>query len=232
MAVNLTTTWSDDWDIEDWAEANQLPLGGESSSIELIWCDLETTGLSKKGEDRTMEVGLVTTDKYGRVMDAFQRYVFDAARWHHSLTAMTEYVKKMHGETGLMQDYYAYMDALDPANPSMSPDSVTEDAIGWLADQGINVSDADYQLPMAGSTVDFDRRLLLQDLPNLEAAFHYRSINVSTTKLQCKMLNPTVFSKMEDARTIKGLPQHRVLNDIGASIREYRFYIDNFLWVA
>ena len=57
-------------------------------------------------------------------------------------------------------------------------------------------------------------------MPRLSALFHYRLLDVSSIKLifQHHLRAPYVYPPSE---------RHRVMDDIDASIREYRYYLEH-----
>lgn len=75
------------------------------------------------------------------------------------------------------------------------------------------------QVPLAGSTVSFDRRWLKQHMPALEGLFSYRSIDVSTITELAKRFAPAVYA----ARPKAGAA-HRALTDVRESINYLRYY--------
>jgi oligoribonuclease len=77
--------------------------------------------------------------------------------------------------------------------------------------------------PMCGNSICQDRRFLARLMPELEAYFHYRNLDVSTIKELARRWAPDVFKAME-----KNTP-HVALDDIRESIRELRYYRQHFI---
>ena len=73
------------------------------------------------------------------------------------------------------------------------------------------------QAPLCGNSIWQDRRFLITYMPDLEAFFHYRNVDVSTIKELVKRWYPSlpVFEKKKD---------HRALSDIIESIQELKYY--------
>ncbi len=80
--------------------------------------------------------------------------------------------------------------------------------------------------PMCGNSICQDRRFLARHMPELEAYFHYRNLDVSSLKELAKRWNPEVLNSFKK----KGV--HEALEDIRESIAELRHYRDNFLTLA
>ena len=77
--------------------------------------------------------------------------------------------------------------------------------------------------PMCGNSICQDRRFMAKHMPQLEAYFHYRNLDVSTLKELCKRWNPGMSKKF-----IKKT-KHTALSDILESIDELRFYREHFI---
>ena len=72
--------------------------------------------------------------------------------------------------------------------------------------------------PMCGNSICQDRRFLARLMPELEAYFHYRNLDVSTLKILAQRWAPAVASGFSKESS------HRALEDIRDSIAELRFY--------
>ena len=77
--------------------------------------------------------------------------------------------------------------------------------------------------PMCGNSVHQDRRFMQKYMPQLEAYFHYRNLDVSTLKELAKRWHPEV------AKGVVKKGAHQALADIEESIEEMRYYRDHFL---
>ena len=77
--------------------------------------------------------------------------------------------------------------------------------------------------PMCGNSVHQDRRFMQKYMPQLEAYFHYRNLDVSTLKELAKRWQPEV------AKGVVKKGAHQALADIEESIEEMRYYRDHFL---
>ncbi|MEY3650986.1 MAG: hypothetical protein RLZZ351_351 [Pseudomonadota bacterium] len=77
--------------------------------------------------------------------------------------------------------------------------------------------------PMCGNSICQDRRFMVRGMPELEAFFHYRNLDVSTLKELCKRWKP------ELAAGFKKHQMHTALADIIESIEELRYYREHFI---
>ncbi|MEY4977895.1 MAG: hypothetical protein RLZZ352_165 [Pseudomonadota bacterium] len=77
--------------------------------------------------------------------------------------------------------------------------------------------------PMCGNTISQDRRFLVKYMPQLEAFFHYRCLDVSTLKELAKRWNPAVYS------AFKKHQKHTALADVHESIDELEHYRQHLL---
>ena len=77
--------------------------------------------------------------------------------------------------------------------------------------------------PMCGNSICQDRRFLANYMPQLEAFFHYRNLDVSTLKELARRWKPEIlpgFSKEN---------KHLALDDIRESIAELVYYREHFI---
>ena len=76
--------------------------------------------------------------------------------------------------------------------------------------------------PMCGNSICQDRRFLARHMPELEAFFHYRNLDVSTIKELAKRWKP------EAMNGFKKKGAHEALADIRESIDELKHYRAHF----
>jgi oligoribonuclease len=167
----------------------------------LIWIDMEMTGL-QPDSDRIIEMALLVTDAQlsliaeGPVMAIHQP---DAV-----LDAMDSWNKGTHAKTGLVARV---------RGSSLNEAQAERAALEFLAQHvPPNVS------PMCGNSICQDRRFLARWMPQLEAYFHYRNIDVSTLKELVRRWKPDALKGF----TKEG--KHEALADILESIEELKFY--------
>ena len=72
--------------------------------------------------------------------------------------------------------------------------------------------------PMCGNTICQDRRFLARQMPQLEAYFHYRNLDVSTLKELAKRWKPSALEGFKKANA------HTAMADIRESIAELAHY--------
>jgi oligoribonuclease len=77
--------------------------------------------------------------------------------------------------------------------------------------------------PMCGNSICQDRRFLARGMPELEAWFHYRNLDVSTLKELVKRWKP------ELAKGLTKHGKHEALADIYESIEELKYYREHFI---
>jgi oligoribonuclease len=172
----------------------------------LLWIDMEMSGLSPEG-DRVLEVAIVVTDsQLNTVAEAPVKVV------HQSdavLDAMDAWNKSTHRKSGL----------IDRVRASTQDEAQVEaEMIAFLAQYvPENAS------PMCGNSICQDRRFLARHMPKLEAFFHYRNLDVSTLKELAKRWKPGIMGGL----TKHG--KHEALADIYESIEELKYYREKFL---
>lgn len=176
------------------------------SDDHLIWIDLEMTGLDPSN-DRIIEIATIVTDKDLNVLA--EGPVLAIYQSEQVIEAMDEWCTRTHGESGLIQ--------------RMRESQVTEadaeqQTIAFLKnwiDKG--------KSPICGNSICQDRRFLARHMPELEAYFHYRNLDVSTLKELAKRWKPDVLKKLNKKNT------HTALEDIRESIQELALYREHFL---
>ncbi|KKL28030.1 hypothetical protein LCGC14_2379220 [marine sediment metagenome] len=174
----------------------------------LIWIDTETTGIGSNGW--LLEVGcIITDDQLSEV--ARLALVVEPDDPVMAYDYADEFVQNMHTENGLW-------DAI--RNGEGRPKAEVEVRMLNLV---LKYSHGE-SYPMCGSSIGFDRRWLKQHMPALEAAFHYRNIDVSTVKELHRRFSPHGGEPFEKTNV------HRVLSDLEQSIAELHYYLKEMDW--
>jgi oligoribonuclease len=174
----------------------------------LIWIDLEMTGLSPE-RDRIIEIAVVVTD--AMVTTRVEGPVFAIHQSDAVLDAMDAWNKGTHGRSGLIERVKA--STVDEAHASA-------EVIAWLS-QYIGAGKS----PMCGNTICQDRRFLANHMPALEAFFHYRNLDVSTLKELARRWKPSALEGVKKAQA------HTALADVHESIDELLHYRQTLLAV-
>jgi len=167
----------------------------------LIWLDMEMTGLLPDG-DRIIEMALVVTNPQLEVLGESPVWVVHQP--DEVLNAMDSWNKGTHGKSGLVDKVRA---------SRLAEADVERAALGFLAAH-VPASSS----PMCGNSICQDRRFLARWMPQLEAYFHYRNLDVSTLKELVRRWKP---------EAMKGFAKegkHEALADIVESIEELKYY--------
>ena len=168
----------------------------------LVWIDCEMTGLNPEA-DCLVEIAVVITDFNLNVVDEGLDLVIKPRP--DSLAGMGDYVRNMHTESGLINEF----------------------------DNGLELKDAETKVldyikkyiptantaPLAGNTIGTDRMFISRYMPDLDAHLHYRNIDVSTIKELSKRWFPRAYFQAP-----KKEGGHRALADILESVNELRYY--------
>ncbi len=169
----------------------------------LVWMDLEMTGLDPAVHVIVEIATMVTDDDLHIVAEGPDLVVHQPPE---ALGAMDDFVRSMHARSGLTQ--------------AIESSTVT------LADAGAATLEfirshvpEPRTVPLCGNSIATDRRFLARHLPELEAWFHYRSIDVSTVKELCRRWYPEAY----EAAPVKS-GHHRALDDIRESVAELAYY--------
>jgi oligoribonuclease len=170
----------------------------------LIWIDLEMTGLSPE-HNQILEIATVVTDKHLNIIA--NGPVFAIKTDLSVLETMDNWNQSHHKASGL------YKRAL---NSHVSVETAEQMTISFLK-CFINGN----QSPMCGNTISMDRQFLNRYMPKLAAFFHYRQIDVSTFKELIKRWYP-------GALKFEKVSKHLALNDIYDSIDELKYYRQHY----
>lgn len=189
-----------------------------------FFIDTETTGLLPN-LGVILEVGIRIVDADLQLIDEYDTVFWDTERYdtiYAGLIKQAEgggdrYVLDMHEKSGLWTQASSYGQTVNNGG---------QELIDFVMGHGIDPK-VD---PMCGSSVQFDREWLTLHMPSLAALFHYRNVDTSTLKEICRRMNPPVYAKLDEMTSPK--KKHRVMPDLDDTIEEFRFYRDNFLWVA
>ena len=176
------------------------------SAENLIWIDLEMTGLSPEA-DVILEIATIVTDKtlnvlaHGPVIAIHQAEAL--------LAGMDDWNRKQHGGSGLLARVRT------SATGTAAAERATLDFLEAWAAPG--------RSPMCGNSICQDRRFLARLMPSLEKFFHYRNLDVSTLKELAQRWAPHV------AQGVRKSSTHLALDDVLESIAELRHYREHFL---
>lgn len=166
----------------------------------LIWIDMEMTGLDTDS-DYIIEIATVITDEQLNIIEegpVYAIHVDDAV-----LNGMDEWNTTQHTKSGL---------------------------VGRVKDSKYTTAEAERETlefiqkhvpsnssPMCGSSICQDRRFMARLMPELEAYFHYRNLDVSTIKILASRWAPGQPPFEKESK-------HLALSDIRDSIEELKYY--------
>ena len=177
----------------------------QHSKNNLVWIDLEMTGLEPE-KDRIIEIATIVTDE--KLEEQLEGPVLAIHQSAECLTAMDEWNTRQHGESGLVARV---------TNSTIIEKDAEQQTIEFLSEwlpAGAS--------PMCGNSICQDRRFLANYMPNLESFFHYRNLDVSTLKELARRWAPKLPPFQKGGA-------HLALDDIRDSIRELQHYRAHFL---
>jgi len=168
----------------------------------LVWIDCEMTGLNPDTEC-LVEIAAVITDTELNVMDEGIDLVIKPRAG--TIEAMGDYVRKMHTDSGLINEFEAGLEL--------------EDAEAQVLEYIKKYIPTAKTTPLAGNTISTDRLFITKYMPKLDDHLHYRNIDVSTIKELAKRWYPRAYFQAP-----KKDGGHRALADILESIEELKYY--------
>lgn len=164
------------------------------------------TGLEPE-TDRIIEIATIVTD--ANLNTLAEGPVLAVHQSDTLLDSMDEWCTRTHGETGLTQR------VKDSDTSEREAELATIEFLTRWVDKGAS--------PICGNSVGQDRRFLVKYMPELEAYFHYRTLDVSTLKELARRWKPDILPGFKKQNT------HLALDDIRESVAELAYYREHFL---
>ena len=177
-------------------------------NLNLVWLDLEMTGLIPRS-DRIIEIATLVTDPALNILA--EGPVFAIKQPDEVLNAMDEWNQKHHGISGLIDRV---------KNSSIDEQEAERQTLEFLTQYSAKKAS-----PLCGNSICQDRRFMANYMPELEAFFHYRNLDVSTVKELVRRWKPQImegFSKQS---------KHQAMDDIKDSVNELKYYREHFIKV-
>ncbi len=171
------------------------------SATNLVWMDLEMTGLDPK-ICTILEIATLITDKDLSVVA--QGPVLAIRHTQEDLEKMDEWNQKHHSQSGLLEK---------ARNSSISAQEAERLTLDFISQHCKPNSS-----PLCGNTIYQDRRFLIEYMPKLEGFLHYRLVDVSTIKeLVKRWYGPEYQAPAKKQK-------HMAMEDILETIEELKFY--------
>jgi len=172
----------------------------------LLWVDMEMSGLSPES-DHVLELAVVVTDAELNVVA--EGPVIVVHQDDSVLDKMDSWNRSTHARSGLISRVRE--SRVDEA-------AAQRQMLEWVA-RYVPAG----RSPMCGNSICQDRRFMARWMPQLEAFFHYRNLDVSTLKELARRWKPEVF------RSFEKKSRHEALADIYESIAELKHYRAHWL---
>jgi oligoribonuclease len=178
------------------------------SDQNLVWLDCEMTGLDPE-VDRIIEIAVVVTGP--GLEPRIEGPVLVIHQNDEQLGRMDAWNRGTHTKSGLVDKVKA--------------STMTEDQAQVLLLAFVGRFVPKKGSPLCGNSIGQDRRFLVKYMPQLDAFFHYRNLDVSTLKELAKRWRPEVYSGFKKQQ------RHTALADVHESIDELVHYRTHFLKV-
>jgi oligoribonuclease len=180
--------------------AEKEPIKRVRSASNLVWIDLEMTGLEVETHS-ILQAALIITDKD---LNPLEEFVCDIWQPAAELAKMSPFVRDMHQKTGLLDRVQESRTDLEGAERKLF-----EIVAGWC----------EFRAVLCGNTVWQDRKFIDRYLSGLGRYLHYRLVDVSAIKVLAETWYGAnaVFAKPKAGA-------HDALVDIKNSIAELKHY--------
>ena len=170
----------------------------------LIWVDIETSGLNED-KDVIFQVGLLATDANLNVISTGPQVTI----LQTDLPPMHEVVVEMHTASGLLDRVKSSSTYLADAE---------EILLAYVKSFEVEPE----TIPMCGSSIHFDRRFLSKDMPEFEAWFFRRNVDVGSFKEMVRRWYPDEYQAVHELLAPR--KTHIPHDDLMDSIEELRAY--------
>jgi oligoribonuclease len=177
-----------------------------ANASNLIWIDLEMTGLDPE-QDRIIEIATLVTDADLNILA--EGPVLAVHQSDAQLALMDEWNVNTHSNSGLVERVKA----------SQYDDRAAEQATIEFLKKWVPENSS----PICGNSIGQDRRFLFKYMPELEAYFHYRYLDVSTLKELARRWKPGILPGFKKQGT------HQAMDDIRESVAELAYYREHFI---
>lgn len=178
----------------------------KKSDQNLVWLDCEMTGLNPDNE-RIIEIAVIVTSPDLSIR--IEGPVFVIHQSDELLSKMDKWNQGTHKKSGLIDKVKASTTTEEDAQAQLLK------FIGKYVGKSLS--------PCCGNTISQDRRFLVKYMPQLDAYFHYRNVDVSTLKELSKRWKPSVYA------SFKKQQRHTALADVHESIDEMLHYRAHFI---
>jgi oligoribonuclease len=167
----------------------------------LVWIDLETTGLKEHRHfAQVLEIGCLITDSELNELDSYSAVIHAS---EEVLANMEPFAAGMHAKNGLTE-------ACRTATVSQAE---AEAAVLALISRYVGPKES----ALWGNSIGLDRKFMDVHMPSINNYLHYRSMDVSSDKVKAQLWYTHLphFKKTET---------HRTLDDIRESLAECAYY--------
>jgi len=183
-------------------ESEQFTLVMKKATLNMVWLDMEMTGLDID-KDVILELACIVTDSNLNIKGQGVELVIHQP--DSVLASMNPWCIEHHGRSGLTDKVRASTTSMEEAEEQVLRYIRPLTRVG--------------RCPLAGNTIHMDKRFVDKFMPRLRQHLHYRLVDVSTIKELARRWYPSALLAAP-----KKTGGHRALADILDSIAELKYY--------
>jgi oligoribonuclease len=182
-------------------EAERMYIVAKKHKDNMVWMDLEMTGLDPEKEGIIEIATIITDGELNILAEGPNLVVHQSSRL---LKGMDEWNQNQHEKSGLIEKVKA---------SEISDADAEKQTLEFIQEYCL-----EGKAPLCGNSIHHDRRFVIKYMPILNAYLSYRNVDVTTIKVLVDRWYPKNLNKPRKKEN------HRALDDIRESIEELKYY--------
>lgn len=178
-------------------------MSNVEKNTDIVWVDVETTGLLEHPSEQILELAAFITDKDLNILDKFPSHVVRAG--DEALAVMNDWSQEKHVLTGLMEE-------VDKSSTTLS--DLDDKFVNFLESNGLYGD-----IVLAGNGIAHDLKFIRHNLPRVSEMVSHKIIDVNSFGELIKRWKPNLYRNRPKKQST-----HRAEKDIHDSLEEMIYY--------